>query len=67
MPHNQSERLHKALKDAGANSLFVTVQGGGHGGFANPEIPRRIRQFFDKNLRAKDETIAETPVPNAVR
>jgi len=64
IPINQSERFHEALKKAGIESLFFKVQGAGHGGFRNPEVAKRIRQFFDKHLRGQKETISEDPVPN---
>src|SRR5260370_39208677 len=65
VPLNQSERLDKALKGAGVVSRFVRVEGGGHGGFRNPEVPKRVRQFFDKHLRDLPVgTISEGPVPN---
>jgi acetyl esterase/lipase len=66
VPYDQSERLTKALRAAGVDVLLVKVEGGGHGNFRNPEIPRRIRQFFDKTLRDQAVgTISEAPVPNA--
>ena len=64
VPFNQSELLHAALKKAGVECLFVRVEGAGHGGFRNPEIAKRIRQFFDKHLRGQEQTISEAPVPN---
>ena len=65
VPFDQSERLTKALKGSGVEVLFIKVEGGGHGGFRNPEIPRRVRQFFDKHLRDQAVgTISEEPVPN---
>lgn len=64
VPYNQSERLHEALGKAGVPSLFVKVEGGGHGGFRGPEVPRRVRQFFDKHLRDEEATISDAPVPN---
>jgi acetyl esterase/lipase len=65
VPFDQSDRLTKALKESGVDVLFIKVEGGGHGGFRNPEIPRRVRQFFDKHLRDQDVgTISEEPVPN---
>ncbi|MGP0062408.1 MAG: alpha/beta hydrolase fold domain-containing protein [Isosphaeraceae bacterium] len=65
VPFNQSERLSKALKEAGVDCLFVPVLGAGHGGFRSPEVPRRIRQFFDRHLRdQKVGTISEEPIPN---
>jgi acetyl esterase/lipase len=63
VPVNQSERLAAALKEAGVSCLFVPVEGAGHGGFRSPEVPRRIRQFFDRHLRGQDTgPIAETPI-----
>src|SRR5581483_5307373 len=35
VPFNQSERLARALKDAGVDVTFIPVKGGGHGGFRN--------------------------------
>ncbi len=67
VPFNQSERLTKALKDSGVEVLFIKVEGGGHGGFQNPELARRTRQFFDKYLRDHSVgTISEEPVPSRV-
>jgi acetyl esterase/lipase len=66
VPFDQSERLAKALKTSGVEVWFIKVEGGGHGGFRNPELPRRIRQFFDKNLRdLAVGTISEEPVANS--
>ena len=65
VPFNQSERLAKALKDAGVECYFVPVEGAGHGGFRSPEVPKRIRQFFDKHLRDQSTgAISEAPIPN---
>jgi len=47
VPHDQSVRLYKALKKEGVEACFITVTGAGHGGFRNPEVARRIRQFLD--------------------
>jgi acetyl esterase/lipase len=40
VPFNQSERLAKALKDAGVECAFVPVVGAGHGEFGSPEVAR---------------------------
>jgi acetyl esterase/lipase len=65
VPFSQSERLAKALKDAGVECHFVPVTGAGHGGFHSPEVPKRVRQFFDKHLRDQPvEAISEEPIPN---
>ena len=65
VPFNQSERLDAALKKAGDESTLIAVTGAGHGGFRNPEVAHRIRQFFDKHLRGKDETISAEPIPQS--
>jgi acetyl esterase/lipase len=65
VPFNQSEKLTKSLKGSGVDVLFIKVEGGGHGGFRNPEVFKRVRQFLDKNLRDQAVgTISEEPIPN---
>jgi len=64
VPFNQSERLYAALKKVKVECYFVTVDGGGHGGFQNPEVGNLERQFFDKYLRGLPETISEKTIPN---
>ena len=65
VPFNQSERLAAKLNETGVDCIFVPVTGAGHGGFRNPEVPKRIRQFFDRHLRGKDVgNIAETAISN---
>jgi len=63
VPFNQSERLQAALKKAGVESILIAVTGAGHGGFRNPEVDHRIRQFFDKHLRGQEVTISAEPIP----
>jgi acetyl esterase/lipase len=61
----QSERLAAALKQAGASCRFIPVEGAGHGGFRNPEVPRRVRQFLDLYLLGRDTgPIDESPIKN---
>jgi hypothetical protein len=38
------------------------VIGGGHGNFPTPEVPQRIRAFFDKHLRGKEVSISAEPI-----
>lgn len=64
VPYNQSERLSAALKKAKVECYFITVVGAGHGGFRNPEVQKRERQFFDKCLRGVKATISEQEIPN---
>lgn len=57
VPHNQSELLRSALKKAGVSVQFITVQGGGHGGWnektkpTDSEITERVVQFLDRILK----------------
>lgn len=63
VPFNQSERLAAALKKAKVECCFITVEGAGHGGFRNPEVRKRQRQFLDKHLRGVKVTISEEAIP----
>jgi len=51
VPHNQSVILNEALKKAGVDVKFHTVQGGGHGGWKDPQVDKMVDEFFDKHLR----------------
>jgi len=53
VPLNQSRLLYEALKKAGRDVRFHTIQGAGHGrpGFGAPEIEGMVRQFFDDKLK----------------
>jgi acetyl esterase/lipase len=51
VPHNQSELLHDALGRAGVETTLYTVQGGGHGGFRDPQVDRLVTEFFRKHLQ----------------
>jgi acetyl esterase/lipase len=64
VPFNQSERFYAALKKAKVECYFVTIDGGGHGGFRNPEVGKLERQFFDRYLRGIASTISEKAIPN---
>jgi dipeptidyl aminopeptidase/acylaminoacyl peptidase len=64
VPFNQSERMYAALKKAGVECYFVTIEGGGHGGWTNPEISRLERAFFDRFLRAIPAKISEETLPS---
>jgi len=50
VPFNQSERFHKALRDAGATSTLIKIEGGGHGGFRDPTLTPRVDAFLKKHL-----------------
>jgi acetyl esterase/lipase len=59
VPYNQSERMYAALKKAGVECYFVTIDGGGHGGWSNSEIYKLERAFFDKILKGIAAKISE--------
>ena len=63
VPYSQSTKLDRAYEDAGVECLVLTIPDGGHGGFRNPEVNIRTKQFLDKHLRGIDATISEEPLP----
>jgi acetyl esterase/lipase len=50
VPHHQSELLVAALQAARVPVTFYTVVGAGHGGFADPRVPKMTRTFLDRHL-----------------
>ena len=52
VPHNQSELLEEALKQAGVEVTFYTVPNGGHGGFKDPQVDILVTEFFRKHLES---------------
>ncbi len=46
VPHNQSELLYEALKNAGVQVKFHTVKGAGHGGFRDPQVDRMVEYIL---------------------
>ena len=67
VPYSQSTKLDRACEQAGVECLLLTVEGGGHGGFRDPQINVRTKQFLDKHLRGRPATISEEPIPAAAR
>lgn len=51
VPHHQSVLLEAALKQAGVPVTFYTVQGAGHGGFQDPNVPQMTRDFLKNYLK----------------
>ena len=62
VPQVQSLRLYKRLKTAGVEVYFVSVHNGGHGGFTNPEVTRRIEAFFAKQLLHQEVKVSEQEI-----
>jgi len=40
----------------------LPVVDGPHGRFRTAEVPRRVQQFFDKELRGQEVTISTEPI-----
>jgi len=60
----QAERLFEAQKQIGASSIFVRIEGGGHG-FGGPEVNARVQAFLDKHLLNKDVVVSAMPIEAA--
>jgi acetyl esterase/lipase len=63
VPYHQSVELDEQLTQAGVRSLFITIDGGGHGGFRSDELDQRVKAFFDLHLLGKEATISEEAIP----
>ncbi|NLE20591.1 MAG: prolyl oligopeptidase family serine peptidase, partial [Clostridiales bacterium] len=51
VPYSQSERMHRRLKEAGADSRLIRVRGAGHeGSFWSAALHAEILRFFRKHL-----------------
>ncbi len=62
VPFGQSEEFLAALRKAGVEAVLIPVEGGEHGNFGTPEVPERLRQFFDKYLRRQDVSVSTEPI-----
>ena len=62
VPFTQSQELLAALKKAGVDAMLIPVEGAGHGNFNTPEVPVRVREFFDKHLHGLDVPISDKPI-----
>jgi acetyl esterase/lipase len=53
IPYQQSVALHEKLDQSGVYNVFITVDGGGHGGFdkeKKTEISRALKEFLSKTI-----------------
>lgn len=66
VPFRQAELLHEAQKQAGVDTTFVKIEGGGHG-IGGPEVEARVRAFFEKHLLGKDVEVSAEPIKQAAR
>jgi acetyl esterase/lipase len=62
VPYDQSVQFDKALQGAGVESLFISIEGGGHGGFEGEETAARVRAFLDRHLRGQEVEISTEPI-----
>jgi acetyl esterase/lipase len=62
VPYGQAEAIHEALRKAGASSILIPMQGGGHG-FQSEELDKRLRAFLDRHLLGREAEIPSTPIP----
>lgn len=55
IPYSHSQRLHKALLEAGGEADLYLIEGANHGDihFTQPEIKERILSFLNKHLSAE--------------
>ncbi|QDT63794.1 alpha/beta hydrolase fold domain-containing protein [Calycomorphotria hydatis] len=61
VPYAQAVTLHEALVNAGAPSILVKVEGGGHG-FREQEVYDRVNRFLEKELLGKDVEVSPEPI-----
>ena len=65
VPLNQSQVLDKALGAVGVSATLLTIEGGGHGGFQNPQIDRVLQSFVAEHLcDEKAEIAVDMVLPN---
>ena len=65
VPYNQSVIFNKKLLKEGCESVLITIENGGHGGFKNEKIKILTKKFFDNhlqnsNLEIKEQTIKQS-------
>ena len=51
VPYHQSVLLKDALAGAGVAVTLYKVEGGGHGWFRDPKVPKLTREFLEKHLK----------------
>lgn len=61
VPLSQAERLHAAQKEAGVDSTFVKIEGGGHG-IGGAQVESRVKAFFEKHLLGKQVDVSAEPI-----
>ena len=62
VPFDQSVQLDRALRQAGVESRFIRIEGGGHGGFDGTELARRVHLFLARHLLNSEVDIPVAPL-----
>lgn len=58
---HQAELLHAARQKSGNKTIFVKINGGGHG-IGGPDVTKRIEAFLAKHLLGKDIEVSSEPI-----
>lgn len=66
VPYQQSVDFHAALRKAGVDSTFVTVEGAGHG-FGGNAVNERVRAFLGKIALGEEGEVSSEPIEGAER
>lgn len=64
VPCLQSVDFHRSLLDNGVDSILLRINGGGHGGFRNPQIGKVIGRFLDRHVWNQEVEITDQVIPN---
>ena len=64
VPFQQSEEFVKVIRESGGSVVFLGIEGGGHGGFRNPGIPRAVRRFLEHHLHGQGAPPASGSLPS---
>ncbi|MEW4487688.1 alpha/beta hydrolase [Thalassoglobus sp. JC818] len=67
VPMDQSVQLDRAFDEIGVESTLVRVNGGGHGGFQNPQIRTMILDFWKAKLNGGEWDVKDSEIENQVR
>lgn len=62
VPFQQSTLLHAKLEKSEVETLLIPIEKGKHGNFDTPEVAKRMRQFFDRNLRGMSLSVSAAPI-----
>lgn len=61
VPFSQAEEMKRKLSEVGVESHLIAMKGAGHG-FGGTELDRRVKAFFDKELRDRPVTVSDAAI-----